>query len=338
MLKSFIDKISKNQKKSGNKICDFVRGGLIFAQDGVVKLCAKSDCNSDSEFVLLNDFNGLWLNTDFIKSKINYLKSKFQSGDVSSNCQNCAYLVDDDLSNTFLFDFVQFSHWQCCFFNCSYCNLHKTDDLSNVEHFDILPVIQQLVDEGLITKDTKIIFDCGDATLHPEFDKIMYYFINYEMKNIEIYTSAQRYCHSVAEAIGKNIATVIVSLDGGCPYIFERVKGVNKYDITISNLKRYLEYQDKNKNNVIVNYTLIERVNDNKKEILDWFMHSRGLGVKKFSIDIDEKWYNNLNCSIPAYLQEIFVFAKEMSEFNNMEIVFSKRVNALYSRIDKKVV
>ena len=338
MFKSLIDKFSKCQKKSNSLICDFVRGGLIFSQNGVVKLCGKSDCTSDSEFILMNDFNGLWLNTDFIKSKISYLKSKFKSNEIPENCQNCAFLVDDNLSNTFAFDFVKFSHWQCCFFYCCYCNSSKTDDLSTVEHFDILPVIHQLVDEGLITKDTKIIFDCGDATLHPEFDKIMYYFINYEMNNIEIHTSAQRYCHSVAEALGKNIANVIVSLDGGCPYIFERVKGVNKYDITIANLKRYLEYQDKNQNNVIVNYTLVERVNDNKKEILDWFMHARGLGVKKFSIDIDEKWYNNLNYSIPAYLQEIFVFAKEMSEFNNMELVFSKRVSALYSRIDKKAV
>ena len=178
MLKSFIDKFSTNQKKSNHKICDFVRGGLIFAQDGVVKLCAKSDCALDSEFVLLKDFNGLWLNTDFIKSKIQYFKSKFKSNQMPENCQNCAFLVDDDLSDTFAFDFVKFSHWQCCFFNCCYCNSNKTDDLSTVEHFDILPVIQQLVDEGFITKDTKIIFDCGDATLHPEFDKIMYYFIN----------------------------------------------------------------------------------------------------------------------------------------------------------------
>ena len=36
------------------------------------------------------------------------------------------------------------------------------------------------------SKNTKIIFECGDATLHPEFDKLMYYFINIDMKDITI--------------------------------------------------------------------------------------------------------------------------------------------------------
>lgn len=339
MLKFVSDILKKKSVEKNHLICDFVRGGLIFSQDGIIKVCAKSSCDMNSQFSLINDFNGLWFDCNTVKEKLNELKSKFQGDNIPSECQNCCYLVDsDNVEGHEYFDFIVLSHWKCCFLNCLYCNDKKTDDLSTVEHFDIMPVIQQLIDENLITKETKIIFDCGDATLHPEFDKLMYFFLNYEMKDIEIHTSAQRYCHSVAEAIGKNIAKVVVSLDGGCPYIYERIKGVNKYDIAISNIKRYLEYQDKNRKQVVLNYTLIERINDNKKEILDWFMNSRGLGIKKFSIDIDEKWYNNLKFTVPSYLEEIMFFSKELAEFNNIELDFSPRLNSLYAKINKKAV
>ena len=338
MLKFISELFKKKSVEKNHLVCDFVRGGLIFSQDGLVKVCAKSSCSSESEFSLISNFNGLWFDTKSIKSKLNELKFKFQENSIPTECSDCCYLVPDKPVGNEVFDFVVLSHWKFCFLNCSYCYDKKTDDLSTVEHFDIMPVIQQLIDEKLITKETKIIFSCGDATLHPEFDKLMYFFINYEMKDIEIYTSAQRYCHSVAEAIGKNIAKVIVSLDGGCPYIYERVKGSNKYDIAISNIKRYLEYQDKNRKQVIINYTLIQGLNDNKKEILDWFMHSRGLGIKKFSIDIEEKWYNTLENSVPTYLEEIIIFVKELGNFNNMDLEFSPRVNALFKRINKKAI
>ena len=334
---SLFGKIIKNKSiNKGTKICDFVRGGLIFGQNGQVKVCAKSSCDEKSEFSLLDNFDGLWLDTNNIKNKINNIKSHFVQDYVPENCTNCCYLVNNNNIENVAFDFIVLAHWQCCFLNCSYCNGKKTDDLSVIKHFDIMPVIQQLIDEKLVTKETKIIFECGDATLHPEFDKLMYFFINYEMRNIEIHTSAQRYCHSVAEAIGKNIVKVIVSLDGGCPYIYERIKGVNKYDLTVSNLKRYLEFEEKNKKQVIINYILLERINDNKKEILDWFMFSRNLGVKKLSIDIDEKWYNNIEHLIPDYLKEIIIFTKELSEFNNLEIEFLPKMKALYNRINRE--
>ena len=100
----------------------------------------------------------------------------------------------------------------------------------------------------------------------------------------------------------------------------------------LTNIKRYLEFENPSSKQVVINYVLLNGINDNKKEILDWFMFSRNLGVKKLSIDIDEKWYNLLD-TIPEYLKEILVFTKELSEFNNLEIEFSHRMSNLYEKI-----
>lgn len=272
--------------------------GLVFTEDLKVKFSDDVSCDK----ILEENFNGLWLDIDKIKKLV---------------------------SNDEALGFVVLSHWKCCFLNCLYCSEKKTDDLLTVKHFDIMPVIKQLVNSGLINRNTKIIFNCGDAALHPEFDKIMYFFINYEMKDIVIHTSAMRYCHSIAEAVGKNIAKVVISLDCGCPYIYERVKGINKFDIAIANIKRYIEFAGKLSNQIIINYTLVQGINDNQKEILDWFMFTRNLGIKKFSLDIDDKWYNSLNEKIPDYLEEILVFVRELSEFNNIEIDFSSKLKKL---------
>lgn len=340
MVQSFKERIknlfSDNSEEKKSLICDFVRGGLIFDEDGTVKVCAKLLQSAEKDFILISNFNGLWLDVNSIQNRISEIKSLFTDGAVPKTCADCCYLVENKPDKKKALDFLYLSHWKCCFLNCVYCRGEKTDDISQVNHYDIYPVVEQMIDSGLVDKNTEIVFACGDASLHPEFDKLMYFFINYEMKNVVIHTSAQRYCHSIAEALGKNIAKVVVSLDSGCPYIYERVKGINKFDIVIANLKRYLEYEDKSKKQITINYTLVERVNDNKKEILDWFMLSRSLGIKKLSLDITEKWYNNLCYSIPEYLKELILFSKEIAKLNNIEMEFSPAVNSLYKRIKQE--
>ena len=66
-----------------------------------------------------------------------------------------------------------------------------------------------------------------------------------------------------------------------------------------------------------------------EKEVLDWFMFCRNLGVKKLSIDIDEKWYNEVKNSVPYYLSELIMFVKELSDINNFEIEFTSKIESL---------
>lgn len=317
---SFFDKLNLNSKS--NLVCSSIKGGLLFTHDGKISLCKR--CLP--EFSIVDNFNGLGLDVDLLKSRI----KEHSSASISNNCINCPYIVDDYSKKVSSLDFVVLSHWKCCFLDCVYCQDKKTDDLLTVNHFDIMPVIEQLIDSGLISKETQIIFDCGDATLHPEFDKLMYFFINYGMKNIIVKTSALRFCQSVADAISRNILQLVISIDAGCPYIYEKVKGLNKFDLMISNLKRYLEYEDKSRKHIALSYNLVEGINDNKKELIDWFMFSRNLGVKKLILDIDDKWYNNVCANIPNNLKELILFVKELSELNKFEIEFSQKIDYLY--------
>jgi MoaA/NifB/PqqE/SkfB family radical SAM enzyme len=323
MNKSFLDKIKIFNKKEMKKYCSVINGGLIFTEDAKVSLCKKGK----EEFVIISDFNGLWVDTAKIKEDIKYNKTL----PLSEACSTCCYLSDDLKRDNFALDFVVFAHWKSCFLHCVYCREEKTDDLLTVKHSDITPVIEQLIDDGLISRDTVIIFDCGDAILHPEFEKLLYFLMNFGIKNVEIHTSALRYCQAVSDAIAKDIAKVIISIDSGCPYIYEQIKGVNKFDLMIDTVKRYVSVESKSSKNVILNYTLVQGVNDNKKEIIDWFMLSRNLGVKKLSVDITDKWYDSIEV-VPTHLREIISFVRELSELNRFEIELSEKIKDLSIR------
>ena len=317
MINKFVDNL-QNTFLADNLSCKYNNGGIIFSQDNQIKLCEKPNNCVNSNLVAVDNFNGINFDVNLLINKIPEIKLNYKNLNIKSECAGCANLVKKSNSLSPCLDFVELSHWKCCFLNCSYCKRYKTDNLSEISHYDIFPVIEKMIEKKLISKKTKIIFKCGDATLHPEFDKLMYYFINYGMQDIVIHTSAQRYCHSISEAIDKKIATVIISMDCACPYIYERIKGTNKYDITMSVIKRYLDFdQASSKKSLILSYTLVNGVNDNQKEILDWYMMSKGLGVKKLYFDIDHNWYDIIKSNTPDYLKDLINFIKNLSVLNN---------------------
>ena len=319
----------ENEKKE--KTCKFINNSLIFDYENNIRFCPFSNTGE-----IINNFNGIWLDIEKIKKVKSETIELIKSNENTGICKNCEFYSNQRHSENNKIKFLYLSNWKNCYLNCSYCFFPKEEDLIKAKHYDILPAIKQLLDAKLIDVDTTVIFSCGDATIHPEFDKILYYFINYEMKKIIINTPAMRYCESISEAIAKNIAEVIIPLDSGCPYIFEKIKGTNKFDIVISNLKRYLSFEEPSEKRVILKYTILNGINDNQKELLDWFMLSRDLGIKKLTIDIDKKWYNQIRYSIPQYLKELIIFIKTMSKYNNVEIEFCDRTDFIYKSIKKK--
>lgn len=318
------------KRKKTCKKCKYISDSLIFDCQNSIKLCPISNVG-----LIEKDFNGIWLDVDKILSVKKDVLEKFNNN-ILNQCSNCEYIEETNEPSNNTVKYLYLSNWKNCYVNCNYCNYPKEEDLIKANHYDIFQAINQLFDKKLIDTKTKVIFECGDATIHPEFDKILYHFIHLEMKDIEINTPALRYCESISEAIAANIATVIIPFDSGCPYIYEKIKGVNKYDIAVSNIKRYLAFEEPSQKRVVLKYTIVNGINDNQKEILDWFMFARGLKIKKLAIDIDMQFYNQVKNSLPQYLKELIIFARNLSDYNNIEMVFSPRIDIIYKSIQKE--
>ena len=311
--------------------CKYINNSIIFDCKNRIKLCPYSDFG-----IIKNNYDGIWFNTDLYNKVKTDCISDINNNNAPINCKKCFNYNNNKYNNGQEIKTLYISNWHHCYLNCKYCEYPKEEDLIKAGHYDIFPTIKQMLDNKIINQNTKVIFECGDPCIHPEFDKILFYFINYEMKNIVINTPAQRYCESVAEAIAKNIAQVVITFDSGCPYIYERVKGTNKFDLAMFNIKRYLAFQEPGEKRVILKYNIINGVNDNQKEILDWFMLSRDIGIRKLALDIDIKWYNQIKDTIPKYLKELITFAKNISDYNNIEIEFGEAAQAIYMSIKKE--
>ena len=328
---NFFKQINKYQNNNNHKYCKYINESIIFDYKNNVKFCPYSNLG-----IITSKFDGIWLDIEKLKKIKSESINIINSINCPSTCKTCEYFSVNKKNENDGIKYLYLSNWKNCYLNCSYCDFPKEEDLIKASHYDVFQSIKQLIDSKLIDVNTTIIFNCGDATIHPEFDKLLYYFINYEMKKIIINTPAMRYCESISEAIAKNIAEVIIPFDSGCPYIFEKIKGSNKFDIVISNIKRYLAFEEPSEKRVILKYTILNGINDNQKELLDWFMLARDLGIKKLTIDIDKKWYNQIKDSIPQYLKELVTFIKTMSEYNEIKIDFCDRTSFIYNTINKK--
>ena len=312
-------------KNNNKNICGYITNSLTFGSNNEVKLCPYYNCG-----IIIKDFNGIWLDVDKItKEKNSFLNSGL------NDCKTCPFFKTIHTKSEEL-EYLYLANWNYCYVNCCYCDTEKVEDLIKAKHYDVFPSIQTLIDNKLVTKKTKVIFECGDATVHPEFDKILFFLMNYGFENITINTPAFRYCESIAQAIGKKIARVIVPFDAGCSYIYGKIKGINKYDIAMNTIKRYISFQELEYIGVVFKYTIIQGINDNQKEILDWYILSRDLGVRKLILDIDKKWFEAVKNSIPEYLKELLKFAKNISQYNELTIEFSPRANILYNLTESR--
>ena len=80
---------------------------------------------------------------------------------------------------------------------------------------------------------------------------------------------------------------------------------------------------------------MVKGVNDNKKEILDWFMMARGFHIKKTFVDIDEFWYDELNGFPDDNLKDLLLFIRELSDLNCYDIEFSLKLKYMFNHIKK---
>lgn len=313
-----------------NLCCKFLNSELFFDYENNIGFCPIH-----SDLSVIRSFEGIWFDFEKLNTEKKRLINAIKSGNQDIPCSSCEYLTNEILKNTQELSCIHIGHWKNCYINCKYCKAPKEEDLIKAKHYDIFPVIKNLINIKQITQKTKIIFECGDATVHPEFDKLMYYLVNNGMKNIIINTAGLRYCESIENAIAKNAANVVISLDSGCGYVYKMIKGLNKFDLAISNIKRYLCFQEPNQKRVILKYVLVKGINDNQKEILDWFILSRDLGVKKLAFDIENDWYKEIKNNIPQYLKELILFTEQISKYNNIEIEFYDKLTMLYNSIIK---
>lgn len=328
--------IIKKEKKFVS--CKWLEHGIIFDHANIIRVCCEQSHLGQGRYILDESFNGIWLDSDKIFKEKEILRKQVRDGIIPDSCKGCSFLKSGYWDNENYFSDVLLTHWSNCNTRCIYCPAVRDNNLSDENIYNIIPILEQMVDKKLIGDFTRFSIAGGEATIYPEFDKLIYYLMELGVKHININSSGIKFCPSVAEAISKNLAEICISIDCSNAYLHKIIKCSDTFNIVINNIKRYLEYQQIGEKRVIVKFILLKGINDNNKELLDWFLLCQNLGVKKLALDLDIAWYKEISNNVPDYVKDLILFAKKMSKINNVDLDLYDRADMIYKscKIDLK--
>ena len=195
-----------------------------------------------------------------------------------------------------------------------------------------------MFNKKLIDSNAHFSIAGGESTIYPEFEKLLYYLIESGIKNININTSGIIYAPAIADAISKNFAEVVISLDCCNQLIYKAIKGVDTFNAVVGNIERYLKAEQIKEKRVTVKFIILKGYNDSIKDIFDWFVFCKDLGVKKLAVDVDINWFKETNGMLPYHVFDMICFAKTMAEKNFITLDLYDRANMIYKsrKTDKK--
>ncbi len=315
--------------------CPWLEHGIIFDHAKHIRVCCEQSHEGKGRYILDSSFNGLWIDIDKIISEKNKQKNQVRQGVIPSCCQGCLFLKEDYWDNENYFDNILLTHWSNCNTRCIYCPAIRDNNLSDENHYNIIPILSQLFDKHLISKNARFSIAGGESTIYPEFDKLLYFLVESGISNININSSGIKYCDSIAELISKNLAEIVISLDCSSAFIYKSIKGTDTFDVVVNNIKRYIQAQQINENRVIVKFIILKGINDGIKDILEWFVFCKDLGVKKFAVDVDIAWYNEMKNDVPDYVKDMLVFIYKVCKLNSVHLDFYDRADMIFKNFKK---
>ena len=246
---------------------------------------------------------------------------KMKNGDIPERCKQCPMLEEKDWKE---FDGkihkITVFNWKHCNAACFYCSVHSNfyDGVKKSDDYDSLPIIQKLVTEGRLTKDTFIAFMGGEPTMLEEFPQILKLLLEQNCK-LEVLTNGIKYEPLICEMLkAKNHNMICISLDCGSRESYKRIKRVDKFDEVVSTVKKYIEAAKEKSNRVKLKYIIFPNVNDNKKEIDAFFELCKITGVKTVARAVNhlESKMNTKNQAIEnSVIKSYQYFADQAKKF-----------------------
>lgn len=273
--------------------------------------------------------NTVWsdtISTPYDKNCIdNFLKQRKQlieemkNGNPPEYCKKCLYLQDvdnisqlDDKINR-----IEIFHWHQCNCACIYCSnrtftkLKITKERNVKGVIEVLPKLKELKKRNVLADNVEISMVGGEPTILKEFNNLLKFF----MKNnfsVNILSNGILYEKLIAKTINKNEKSYLsISLDCGCKETFNKIKGVDKFDDVVKNIRKYIKDTKENSYRVMIKYILLEGINDNKEEIEKWIQLCTQIGVTNFFLSIEfchsarsEKEISENICNMYNYMKQ----------------------------------
>ncbi|MBE7704180.1 MAG: radical SAM protein [Cyanobacteria bacterium SIG29] len=287
--------------------CIHLEHGITFFSSSVL-ICCISSHEGGGNLLQIGDYKGELIDWDKVFENRNKMRDDLKKGIIPEKCKGCYYLKEHDWNIDNYIDEVLIGHFTHCNCNCIYCYTEKDKKFfNNNKTYNIYPVIKDMIEKGVLSKNATVTFGGGEPTILNEFEELVYLLLEYDVHNIRIHSDGIKYSPAIEKGLKLGKITLITSVDSGSKQTYEKIKQVSCFDKVWQNMAKYA----KTKNGLIrTKYVLIPGINDSLSEIKKFMKKTREAGIKNIAFDIEDNWFKENRNNIPQYISVIcdFVF------------------------------
>lgn len=227
-----------------------------------------------------------------------------------SLCRGCREIREIDALPAMNGKFANISinmHRYFCNCKCEYCDLWSRKNKG--KFYEVLPGLKSLKRQNALEEDAKISWGGGEPSILPEFDEAAKWLCDNNYYQY-IHTSAIKFSPSIDEILKSDKGKINVSLDCGGPSVYRSVKGVDKFDAAVGNIK---QYASANPANVELKYIIYEKNND-ISEIRKFVTLAKEIGVKNLQFSFDFREQNAGRISQKSLIAAAFLIIMASAE------------------------
>ena len=321
-------------KKDEYLDCHFMKHSLHFFHD-----CIKACCTNAIGPCFYHLYKGGEVDWNYVYEKrkkyIKRINSFWNKRTIPGCCKRCSELEFYKTKNKVadfdnVVDRLYFHNNMSCNAKCVYCCYGWRKRGYN---YKVLPLVQSLIDNNILSKSTYVYMSGGEITIHPEFEELMFLLLSYLNSRIEILTSGIKYCKSIEEGLRKDRCMLIISPDCGDRETYKKIKQVDCYDTLVNNLKAYAGASDSAKDNIILKYIIVDDINDNNIEVEKFINLVKSLEIKNVRIDIDyEKYKMSKHCKVPKHYYDLIMYFNELAENAGLTVQHCNQVDFILNQ------
>ncbi len=318
--------------------CELLRNSIHFFYD-YIGVC----CTNVYGPAFYKNYKGGKINWNYIyntrKKYIKKINSVFTKEGYPKCCKGCFVMdnsmkdspIDENFANEIRK--VYFHHNQSCNAKCIYCTYQTVEKGCR---YKVVPIIKSMIENKILSKYANIYMSGGEITISPEFDELLFLLLDYIENIVEIFSSCIKYSKSIEQAFVQNKCRMFVSLDSSCRETYLKLKQVDCFDKVVDNLKNYIKASDNAKENIILKYIIVDDVNDNETELVNFIHLVKDIGVKNIRMDFDlEKYKYERDKKIPRKYYDLYKIFDKEAEKEGLTILRYEQVEGILDKFAK---
>ncbi len=209
------------------------------------------------------------------------------NSDGDSPCKGCHFLErrdwDAERKSDALLEAVYVSHYSICNLRCRYCYVYLYEGTLIDVGYELLPVIREMIDDGLLMDGAYIEWGGGEPTILKDFPAVQRLLVERGYPQ-QVSTSGVRFSQELEDGVRAGTIRAVTSIDAGTRETYKKVKGRDKFDVVFENVARYA----KTGGDMTVKY-ILRADNSDPTNLKRFAEKCAEAGVKKIVITPDQE-------------------------------------------------